>query len=361
MSYKILVINPGSTSTKIALYFNENEVFSETIRHSREELSRYPNIPSQYEFRMNMVLSALERHNYKVEDLDAVVGRGGLLYPLESGTYRVNDKMCEHLRIGVQGEHASNLGGLISKAIAEKTGIPAFIVDPVIVDELEPVARISGCPLIPRRSIFHALNHKAVARKVAKSLGKKYEEVNLIVAHLGGGISVAAHRRGRVVDVNNALDGDGPFAPERSGGLPVGDLVRLCFSGKYTMDEIMDMIRGKGGMVAYTGTNDMRIIGERAKAGDKQMDLLIEAMAYQVAKEIGGLATALEGHIDQIVLTGGIANNEDFTSRIVRRVKFLAPVTIVPGEEEMQALALGALRVLTGEERAKEYNPLEEK
>ncbi len=360
MGYKILVINPGSTSTKFAVYDDESEVFLENIFHTKDELAPYPDISSQYEFRMNTVLKALEERNWNITDFNAVVGRGGLLYPLESGTYEVNDKMCEHLKLGIQGEHASNLGGLIARAIADKVNIPAFIVDPVIVDEFEDVARISGCPLIKRRSIFHALNHKAVARKVADLFRKRYEDLNLIVAHLGGGISVAAHKKGRVIDVNNALDGDGPFAPERSGGLPVGDLVRLCFSGKYSYDEIISMIRGKGGLVAYLGVNDVRKVIEMIKNGNKQAELVFEAMAYQVAKEIGGMATVLEGNIDQIVLTGGIAYSEEFISKIIKRVSFIAPITVIPGEREMEALALGALRVLRGEEKAKTYNPPEE-
>lgn len=356
--YRVLVINPGSTSTKIAVYENEEMILSKSLRHSSEELARYPDIPSQYEFRADVILGALREADIDVKSLDAVVGRGGLLYPLESGTYRVNELMLDHLRKGVQGQHASNLGGLLAYEIAKDAGgVPSFIVDPVIVDELEPIARLSGNPLVKRRSIFHALNHKSVARRAAEKLGKKYEDVNLIVAHLGGGISVGAHRGGRVVDVNNALDGDGPFSPERSGGLPAGDLARICFSGKYRLEEIIDQLRGKGGMVAYLGTNDIVEAFNRADGGDEKAKLVLEAMAYQIAKEIGSLATVLFGKVDAIVLTGGIAYSERFIEMIKSRVDWIAKVMVFPGEGEMEALVGGALRVLRGEEEAKEYKP----
>ena len=356
---RILVVNPGSTSTKLSFFEDTKELFTQVLRHTEKELAPFPDITSQYPFREKIILEFLKEKNILLDTLDAVVGRGGLLYPLESGTYEVDDIMVEHLKKGVQGQHASNLGGILAREIAEKADARAFIVDPVIVDEMDKVAKLSGNPKLTRRSIFHALNHKAVARKAAAKLGKKYEEVNLIVAHLGGGISIGAHKKGRVVDVNNALNGDGPYAPERSGGLPAGDLAKLCFSGKYTLKDVMRMLRGKGGVVAYLGTRDIREVVKRVKSGDEYASLILEGMAYQVAKEIGALSTVLEGEIDAIILTGGIAYNEFFTDKIIRRVKFLAPVLVYPGEEEMKALAEGAYRVLTGEEVAKRYRPEE--
>ncbi len=355
MAFNILVINPGSTSTKIALFEDENEVFSVNIPHSTEELSKFKRITDQYEFRKKLILDELAKRNVDLSTLSAVVGRGGLLKPIPSGTYRVNEKMLEDLRIGVQGEHASNLGGIIADAIARPLDIPAFIVDPVVVDEMEPIAKISGLPQIERRSIFHALNQKCVARLAANELGKKYVEVNLIVVHLGGGISVGAHRKGKVVDVNNALNGDGPFAPERAGGLPVWDAMQLALSGKYTKDELKKMLAGKGGMVAYLGTNDMREVNKRIAEGDEKAKLIKEAMAYQVAKEIGANAAVLEGKVDAIVISGGLAYDDDFVDMIKKRVEFIARVMVYPGGDEMKALALGALRVLKGEEEAKEY------
>ena len=357
-SFRILAINPGSTSTKFGVYDDTKEVLSKTLRHSTEELSPFPHITSQYQFRKEVIVSALKEAGLSLDSFSAIVGRGGLLYPVEGGTYKVNDIKAEHLLQGVQGEHASNLGGLLAREIAKEAGnIPAFIVDPVVVDEMEPIAKLSGHPLITRRSIFHALNQKACARKAAEKLGKAYNEVNLIVAHMGGGISIGAHKQGRVIDVNNALNGDGPFAPERSGGLPAADLAKLCFSGKYTLGEVMDMLRGKGGMVAYLGVNDVRDAKARIKQGDEKAKLVYEAMAYQVAKEIGLLAVVLEGKVDAIVLSGGIAFDEIFINLIRKRTDWIAPALIFPGEEEMEALVEGGLRVLKGEEPAKEYKP----
>jgi len=353
--FTILTINPGSTSTKIAIFKNNTPIFEKTLRHSAWEIAQFNKIIDQYEFRKKVILEALQDINFDLNELDAVVGRGGLLKPIPGGTYKVNDRMVEDLKIGVQGEHASNLGGILAKEIASSLNIPAFIVDPVVVDEMDDVARISGMPEIERKSIFHALNQKAVARRAAKDMGKRYDEVNLIVAHLGGGISVGAHRKGRVVDVNNALDGEGPFSPERSGGLPVGDLAKLCFSGKYTENEIRKKIVGKGGLVAYLGTNDGREVVKMIKEGDKKAELIYQAMAYQVAKEIGACAAVLEGKIDAVILTGGLAYDELFTGWIKERVSFIAPVLVYPGEDELLALAEGALRVLKGEEEAKEY------
>jgi butyrate kinase len=353
--YRILAINPGSTSTKIAIYDNEKSVLETTLRHPTEEINKYEKVYDQYEFRKNVILDVLNEKEINLTKLSAVVGRGGLLKPIEGGTYSVNDKMLDDLKVGVLGEHASNLGGILACEIASNLNIPAFIVDPVVVDEMEDVARISGMPEIDRISIFHALNQKAVARRAAKEKGKDYEEMNLIVAHLGGGISVGAHKNGRVIDVNNALDGEGPFSPERSGGLPVGDLAKLCFSGEYTHDQIKKMIKGKGGLVAYLGTNDGREVVKMIENGDKKAELVYKAMAYQVAKEIGSCSVILKGAVDAIVITGGIAYDKMFVDWITEKVEFISEIIVYPGEDEMMALAEGGLRVLRGEEQAQEY------
>ncbi len=353
--YKILVINPGSTSTKVALFSNEQLLFEKKIEHNSKELSNFNKIIDQYQFRQNIILNFLKEKGINLSTLNAVVGRGGLLRPILSGTYQVNKKMLEDLRKGVSGEHASNLGGMLAYGIAEKLSTPAYIVDPVVIDEMRPIARISGMPEIPRISILHALNQKAVARKAALDLGKKYEKANFIIAHLGGGISVGIHCKGDIIDVNNALNGEGPFTPERSGGLPVGALVNLCFSGKFTKDEILKKIKGKGGLVAYLNTNDVREVIKRIEQGDKKAKLILESMAYQVAKEIGAAATVLKGQIDAIILTGGIAYAHEFVNMIRDRVSFLSLVMVYPGEEEMLALCEGALRVLKGEEVDKTY------
>lgn len=352
---RLLIINPGSTSTKIAVFDDENSIFEETLRHSVEEISRFDKIYDQYEFRKNIIVKALEKNSISIDSLDGVVGRGGLLKPIEGGTYEVNDKMLEDLKVGYLGEHASNLGGIIAYEIAKEIGKSSFIVDPVVVDEMQDVARISGLKEIERKSIFHALNQKAVARRHANKLGKKYEGLNLIIAHLGGGVSVGAHEKGKVIDVANALDGEGSFSPERSGSLPVGDLMKLCFSGKYTLDEVKKMLKGNGGMVSYLNTNDAREVSERAKNGDKYAELIYNAMAYQVAKEIGACAAVLKGKVDGILITGGIAYDKEFTSWVEERVKFISDVTVYPGEDELMALAEGGLRVLRGEEEAKLY------
>jgi len=352
---RLLVINPGSTSTKIAVFDDESIIFEETLRHSTKEICSFNRIYDQLEFRKEIILDALEENNIPLESLNAIVGRGGLLKPIEGGTYEINEVMLEDLKSGSRGEHASNLGGILAYEIAKNLNIRSFIVDPVVVDEMQDVARISGLKGIERVSIFHALNQKAVARRHAKSLGKKYEDLNLIVAHLGGGVSVAAHEKGRVIDVPNALNGDGPFSPERAGGLPVGQVIDLCFSGQYTKDEIKKMIVGNGGIVSYLGTNDAREVSERMKNGDKEAELIYYAMAYQVSKEIGSCAAVLKGKVDGILITGGIAYDKEFTSWIEERVNFIAPVSIYQGEDELTALAQGGLRVLKGEEEAKIY------
>lgn len=353
--YRILVINPGSTSTKIGVFDNERSIFEKTIRHDTEEIKQYKSIIDQYEFRKQTILAALDEEGINISKLSAVCGRGGLLRPIEGGTYRVNEQMLTDLRKGYSGQHASNLGGILAHEIATALNIPAFIVDPVVVDELDPIARISGFSLIERKSIFHALNQKAVARRVAKQLGKTYEEVNLIVAHMGGGITVGAHKQGRVVDVNNGLDGEGPFSPERAGTVPAGDLVSLCFSGEYYREEIMKKLVGQGGLVGYLGTNDAVKVEKMIEAGNEKAKLVYSAMAYQVAKEIGAASAVLAGKVDAIVLTGGLAYGKGFVKEIADRVNWIAEVIVQPGENELQALAEGALRVLRGEEKAKDY------
>lgn len=353
---RILSINPGSTSTKIAVYLGDKAVFLKNIKHSADELKDFKKITDQYSFRKEIVLKELVEAGINIEKLHAVVGRGGLIKPIESGVYEVNERMKEDLRKGVLGEHASNLGGLIADDVAKS--IPncrAFIADPVVVDELQDVARISGHPKFDRISIFHALNQKAIARTHAESIDKKYEDLNLIVAHLGGGISVGAHRKGRVVDVNNALDGEGPFSPERSGTLPAGCLARACFSGEYTLDDIKKMITGKGGFVAYFGTNNAYEIELRAKDGDQQAILIQNAMSYQVAKEIGAMAAVLHGRVDAILLTGGIAHNPMLVEYVKNMVEFIAPVVVYPGEDEMKALSMNGLMALTGKVELKVY------
>lgn len=351
-----LIINPGSTSTKIAVFEDENSIFETTLRHSNKELDKYSKVTDQFEFRKDLIIKALNENNIALGALDAVVGRGGLLKPIEGGTYAVNDKMVEDLKLNTIGEHASNLGGLIARSIGDEAGIPSFIVDPVVVDEVEDVARISGHPYFERVCIWHALNQKAVARRAAaEKFGKKYEDMNFVVAHLGGGISVGAHKKGRVVDVSNGLIGEGPFSPERSGTLTARQLVRACFSGKFTEDELNKMISGKGGLSAYLGTNSAKEVSERAEAGDEKAKLIYSAMAYQVAKAIGEYAVVLDGDVDAILITGGIAYDKKFVRMIEKKVKFIADVIIYPGEDELLALAQGGLRVLNGEEPAREY------
>lgn len=354
-SYRLLIINPGSTSTKIGLFQDDKIVFEETLRHPVEALNKYDKIYDQFEFRKNIIIEALQNNHIEINSIDVVVGRGGLLKPIEGGTYEVNEKMLEDLKIGVLGEHASNLGGILAHEIAKEIQGKAYIVDPVVVDELQDIARISGIKEIERVSIFHALNQKAVARRYAKSIDKKYEDLNLIVVHLGGGISIGAHEKGRVIDVPNALDGEGPFSPERSGGLPVGSLIKLCYSGEYTLNQVKKMIKGNGGLVSYLGTNDAREVTKMIDNGDEYAKLIYHAMAYQVAKEIGSAATVLKGNVDAIILTGGIAYCHMFTEWIEERVSFISDVIIYPGEDELSALAEGGLRVLRGEEEAKTY------
>ncbi|GIM29954.1 putative butyrate kinase [Clostridium polyendosporum] len=355
MTYKLLIINPGSTSTKIGVYEDETQVLETTLKHSAEEIEKYETIYDQLGFRKNLILNVLKEKKINLNTLDAIVGRGGMLKPMVGGTYVVNEVMIEDLTVAAQGQHASNLGGIIAEEIAKKIGVPAFIVDPVVVDELEDVARLSGVPELPRKSTFHALNQKAVAKRYAKEYDKEYKDVNLVVVHMGGGVSVGAHKKGQVVDVNNALDGDGPFSPERAGGVPVGDLIRICFSGKYSQEEIYNKIVGKGGFVAYLNTNDTRDVLRLASEGNKEAKLVFDAFIYQVSKAIGEFSVVLEGKIDAIILTGGIAYGNTITESIEKKVSWIAPVIVYPGEDELLALAQGAIRVLSGEEQPKEY------
>ncbi|WP_090744979.1 butyrate kinase [Mesobacillus persicus] len=355
MDYRILTINPGSTSTKIGVFSNEIPLFEKTIRHDTEMINTFDNIIEQYEFRKNTILETLDTEGINVSKLNAVCGRGGLLRPIEGGTYLVNEKMLEDLKVGYSGQHASNLGGILAFEIASGLNIPSYIVDPVVVNELDEIARISGFSLIERKSIFHALNQKAVARRVAKDLGAKYKDLNLIIAHLGGGITVGVHKNGKVVDVNNGLNGDGPFSPERAGTVPAGDLVALCYSGEFFRDEVMKKLVGQGGLVGYLGTNDAVKVEEMIEQGNKEAKLIYSAMAYQVAKEIGSASAVLYGKVDAIILTGGLAYGKGFVNEISERVNWIADVIIHPGENELQALAEGALRVLRGEEVGKNY------
>lgn len=352
----ILTINPGSTSTKIAVFRGTKEVFLKTIRHTSEELAAFKQITDEYTFRKDIILRELENAEFETSHIRIIVGRGGLVKPIPSGVYTVNERLMEDLRIGLLGQHASNLGGLIAHDLAQSIpGARAFIADPVVVDELDDIARISGHPEFERVSIFHALNQKAIARQHAKSLNANYEDLNLVIAHLGGGISVGAHYKGRVVDVNQALDGEGPFSPERSGSLPAGALVDMCFSGKYSKEEIKKKITGQGGYVAYLGTNDAYEVEKRAAAGDQEAALLQEAMAYQVAKYIGAMSTVLRGEVDAILLTGGIAYGKPFVDVVSDRVKHIAPVIVYPGEDEMRALAMNGLMVFNNDVEPLEY------
>ncbi|MBF2574086.1 butyrate kinase [Listeria welshimeri] len=355
MSFDVLTINPGSTSTKLAVYQGDKVLFEETVRHTMQEFADFNNVQEQFDFRWQVLRRVIDAFGYDVNNLDAVVGRGGLLRPVAGGTYMVTEKMLADLKTNKYGEHASNLGAMLAKKLADTLDIPSFIVDPVVVDEMQPIARFSGNELIARKSIFHALNHKAAGRKIAKKLGSDYEKMNFVIAHLGGGISVAAHRQGKAVDVNNALDGDGPFSPERSGSLPMNDFLEACFSGKWNKRELHDLIIGRGGMISYLGTNSMLEVEAKVKAGDEKAIQAFDAMAYQVSKEIGACSTILHGKIDAIILTGGLARSDLFTSKIIEQTNWIASVIIEPGEDELEALNSSVQRVLAGLEKEKLY------
>ncbi|MCT8975147.1 butyrate kinase [Clostridium sp. CX1] len=350
--YKILAINPGSTSTKIALYEDTNELFKKNIEHSNEEIAKYKNITDQYEMRYKAIMDLLEEMNFDVKELSAVVGRGGLLPPVKSGAYRVNEAMVERLAKRPLVEHASNLGAIIANEISKPLHIPAFIYDSVAVDELQDIARISGMADIKRESFVHALNMRAVAMKVAEKIQKPYEEVNFIVAHLGGGISISVHNKGKMIDI--VSDDEGPFSPERAGRVPCKRLIEMCY--KNDKNVMKKKLRGEGGLISYLGTNSALEVEKKILSGDEEAKLVYEAMAYQIAKGIGELATVVDGEVDAIVITGGIAYSKMITEWIQKRVKFIANVEIVPGENELEALAFGTLRVLKGEEKAHEYD-----
>lgn len=352
---RVLVINPGSTSTKVGVYKDERPILVATIRHQREELEQFEQIVDQWAFRREHIVAELKKNNIDMQ-FDAVIGRGGLAKPIPGGVYRVNRKMCYDTYYAMR-KHACNLGCIIAYELAHEqaTPCPAFIADPGVVDELIPEARVSGSPLMPRICIWHALNQRAIARRYARSIGKRYEDLNLIICHLGGGISVAAHCHGRAIDANNALDGEGPFSPERAGSLPAADLIHLCFSGRYTEDQLKKRVAGQAGLVAHLGTTDMPEILRRIEQGDEHARLVVEAMIYHTAKAIAAEGAVLKGHIDAVILTGGMAHSDYIVNRLRDRVSFLAPVHIFPGEDELQALAYNALAVLRGERQAKEY------
>lgn len=354
MIYKILVINPGSTSTKVAIFENETQSFEEKIQHSVEQLKQFPDLWDQFDFRKNDIIEFLNRHQIPIQELSAVVGRGGLLKPIPGGTYIVNDAMIDHARQGIQGQHASNLGCALARTIADQAGVPAYTVDPVAVDEFEPLARYSGHPLIQRKTISHALNIHSVGRMAAAKLGVDLLQTNFIIAHLGGGISICPLKGGRIIDVNDA-SASGPFSPERTGALPLQQFIELCFSGKYSERQMRKLVMGEGGLIAYLKTNNAEEVEKRIKAGDEEARIVYEAMAYQISKEIGAMATVVKGDVSAIVISGGLAQSKMLINWIAARVKFIAEVLVFPGEFEMEALASGALRVLQGKEEAKDY------
>ena len=357
MNEKILAINPGSTSSKIAVFNGEECIFTTNISHSVDELSKLQNYEDQYEFRKKVITDELVKAGISIDDIKIIVGRGGVIKPLPSGVYSINEAMKADLKKGWEAsKHGANLAGFIAEEMSKNIpGSQAMIADPPIVDELDDVARLTGHPDFSKRTIFHALNQKAKSRKFANGKGLVYENLNLIVAHMGGGISIGAHRKGRVVDVNNCLDGDGPFSPERSGSLPVGDIVKLCFSGTITHEEVRKKLVGQGGMIAYLGTNDAREVEKMISEGNKKAELVYEAMIYQVSKDIGAMFTVLKGEVDAILLTGGIAYSSRVVERIRERTGKLAEIYVYPGEDEMGALAMNGLMVLRNQVKIKEY------
>lgn len=351
---RLLTINPGSTSTKIAVYDDTIPLFVENIKHSVEQLKDYEHICDQFEFRRNLVLKTLEANGIPLQ-FDAVVGRGGILRPLEGGVYIVNDLMLSEMESPLR-DHASNMGCRIAHDIASRIpGCVPMIADPVVVDEVVDVARISGSPLMPREPLWHALNQRSIARRYASEHGLRYEDLDLIVAHLGGGISIGAHHHGRCIDVNNAFDGEGPFSPERAGSLPPGHLIDLCYSNTYTREQLRKRISGNAGLAAHLGTTDVAAIVEAIKAGDKKAELVLNGMIYSIAKWIGSVAVALRGHVDAIILTGGVAYSDYVVTGITEYVSFLGQVFVYPGENEMLALATNGIAALTGTLPLKEY------
>jgi butyrate kinase len=357
MKYRVLAINPGSTSTKIAVYDDMTPVFTVTLRHEPSELEPFGGIIEQYDFRKGLVIQAMKDNNVEPETLEAVVGRGGLVRPVPGGTFKINDQMLTDLKDPTMWGriHASNLGAFIAKAIADEYHIPGYIVDPVVVDEFEDIARISGIKEIERKSLLHALNIRYIARLLAAELGKEFDHINMIGVHMGGGISVAAIKHGRVVDVNNALLGMGPFSPQRAGALPIGDLLEMAYSGKYTYKQMCTMLTKEGGYMSYLGTDSGLEVEERIQKGDKYAEFIEDALCYQVSKEIGASAAVLNGNVDAIFMSGGLVYNKDLIKRIENRVGFIAKLHIYPGEKEMEALSQGAVRVMKGLEKAQVY------
>ena len=352
----IIAINPGSTSTKIGVFHNKECIFEENIKHSAEELAPFEKITDQFEFRKKAILDRLNGAKVERDKVRVIMGRGGLVYPIESGVYRINELMKHDLINSPVGEHASNLGGFIAENLAKDfPNAEAFICDPVVTDEMTEIAHVSGHPEFTRRSVFHALNQKATARRHATAVGKKYEELNLIVVHLGGGISIGAHQNGRVIDVNHAIGGEGPFSPERAGGISVIDAVKLAYSGKYTEKEFNKMLIGNGGLCAHLGTNNAYEVEQRVKKGDEHATLIYEAMAYQVAKFVGVMAVVLKGKVDGVLITGGIAYDKWFVGKLKEYAEWIGPFFIYPGENEMEALAMNGMRIIHGEVEVKEY------
>jgi butyrate kinase len=357
MDHKILAINPGSTSTKIAIYHNTKPVFLKSIHHESPDLGQFHRIVDQYKFRKEIILKELRDSHINIELIKIIIGRGGVIRPIESGVYIINEQMKKDLLGGKLSEHASNLGALIADDLAKEIpGCKAYIADPVVVDELQDVARIAGHPKFRRLSIFHALNQKATARAYARLTNRRYEDLNLVIAHMGGGVSVGVHRKGRVIDVNQALDGEGPFSPERSGTLPAYALAKLCMDGKHSLDEVKRMITGEGGYMAYLKTNSAYEVELMAQEGDEKARILQDALSYQTGKEIAAMCAVLHGEVDAIILTGGISHNPMVVEYIKKMVSFIAPVVIYPGEDEMHALAMNGLMVLKGEIKPKEYD-----
>lgn len=356
ISKKILVIYPETHDTRIAIYLNTELVFLKTIRHKDEEIARFKSINDQKNWRRDLIWKELKENDINVELIEVVMAMSGLVKPLKSGIYEVNERMKEDLRIGVMGKHAVNLGGLIAADIAEMLGKKAFMADPVVVDEMDEVARVTGHPMFKRKSIFHALSHKFVGRKYARSVHKQYEELNLIVVHIATeGISIGAHKKGRVIDVNNTFDGDGPFSICRTGNLPVGDLVRTCFSGKYTEEDMLRMITDEGGYAAYLGTSNINEIDKRMLSGDETAIFYSYALAYQVSKEIGAMYTVLEGEVDAILLSGNIFNSSRFIQNVTNRVKKLADVMLYPSVNNFEAMMMSGLSILNGDAEILEY------
>lgn len=353
MNY-ILAINPGSTSTKLSVFHDEEEIKAHSILHSRDELEKFQCVIDQYEFRLNLIKSWLKEENIELTSLRAVVGRGGLLKSISGGTYLITEEVVNDLKAGVQGEHASNLGGLLAKGIADIIGVDSYFVDPVSVDEFQDISRLSGLKGLPRVSLVHALNIKRVMHKRAKELNKNVEDLNFVIAHLGGGISIAAVEKGMIIDVNNANEG-GPFSPERTGSLPTGAFVKLCYSNKYSYSELKSMIHGKGGLYSYLGTTDAKEVYDRILSGDEYAKLIYDAMAYQIGKEIAFTATALKGDVDNIIFTGGLAHGKYIIDKVTEMVNFIAEPVVYPGEAEMEALNMGVLRVINNIEKHKIY------